>query len=521
LEIYGFATYAHRSGGQFELPRLASQLPAIYPNGFTPQEGVVEDDYSITGGVKGKNLLGWDWDLSSTYGSDANDIGIFESANLGLYQKTGYTPTSFHLYNLTSNELTNNLDFTRPVLVPVLPAPLNISFGGEERNEVYQIGAGEPDSYIDGGSQAAPGLEPASAGSHARDVFGTYLDLATKITPQWQVDAAGRFEHYTDAGNTTNAKVATRYDLSPQIAFRASFGTGFDAPSLAQEYLTTVAVGPTTASGLLATNSSEARSLGASALKPENATNFNIGTVLNPAPNANVTIDAYQIDIRDRIVAGGTATGTSAIAALAELGFVVPPTLTGNEVTASYFTNGASTRTRGVDIVGSYLQGLGDSGSIKWDLAGNINDSELLSVENLANGTPSLNAQQKGWLTTAAPKFKFVVGGTWQGELWGLSLHENIFGPTTDELTYFTGPNAFSTKHFAPFAEGIKYTTDVAIHYKVARNLQLTLGANNLFDAYPDKIPLANQYLGLKYDIESSQIGILGGFYYVNLNYKF
>jgi iron complex outermembrane receptor protein len=521
LEFYGFATYAHRDGGQFELPRNGTVLPTIYPNGFTPQQSIAEDDYSITGGVKGKNFLGWDWDLSSTYGSDFDDIGIFESANTGLYKATGYTPTSFHLYNLTSTELTNNLDFTRPIFVAILPAPLNISFGGEQRHEGYDIGAGDYDSYVDGGSQAAPGLAPASAGNHGRDVFGTYLDLATKITPQWQVDAAGRFEHYTDAGNTTNAKLSTRYDLSPQIAFRASFGTGFDAPSLAQEFLTTVAVGPTSASGLLAANSAAAQSLGASRLRPEQSTNFNIGTVLNPIPNANVTIDAYQIDVRDRIVAGGTASGAAALAALSQIGFSLGG-LSGNQVTASYFTNGAATRTRGVDIIGNYLQDFADYGSVKWELSGNINDTELLSVVKLSNGTPSLNAQQEHWLTTAAPKFKFTAGGNWQGEKWGLSLHENLYGPTSDELTnYSPAGKVLSTTVFGRFNEGIKYTTDVAIHYKLARNLQLSLGANNLFDAYPDKIPVGNQYEGLKYDIQSSQIGILGGFYYLNLSYKF
>jgi iron complex outermembrane receptor protein len=521
LEFYGFATYAHRTGSQFEDPRLASQLPEIYPHGFTPQQTIDETDFSVTGGAKGKDILGWHWDLSTTYGGDTDNIGMFESANLGLYALIGYTPTSFHLYQLTSNEWTNNLDITRPFSVPVLPFPVNVSLGVEDRHEFYSIGAGDPASYAVSGSQAAPGLSPASAGSHSRNVLGAYLDLATKLTEKWQVGAAGRFEHYTDVGNTSNGKIYTRYDFSPKIAIRGSFGTGFDAPSLAQEYLTTVTVGPSSASGLLAANSAAARSIGAVPLRPEQSTNYDFGIVLNPLSNLNVTADAYQIDIRDRIVTGGTASGATALAALSEAGFTVAPSLTGGEVTTSYFTNGANTRTRGIDVVGSYLTALPDDGAIKWDLAGNINDTEILKIAKNAAGKATLNAEQIAWLTTATPKFKVILGGNWQQNKWGVSLHENLFAATTDELTYFTGPNAYSTTKFARFVQGFKYTTDAAVHYLVTPQLQLTVGANNLFNVYPNKVPLANQYLGVGYDTTASQINIFGGFYYVNAKFLF
>ncbi len=529
FEMYGFGTYAHRTGSQFEDPRLPAQLPAVYPDGFTPQQTVSEDDWSLTAGVKGHHLLGWDWDLSSTYGSDTDNIGIFESANIGLYDATGATPTNFHLYQLTSTQWTNNLDLTRSFSVPVLPAPLNISFGGEDRHEFYSLGAGDVDSYIDGGSQAAPGLNPLSAGSHSRNVLAGYLDLATKLTPKWKVDAAGRFEHYTDVGDTTVGKLSTRYDFNRYVAVRGSFGTGFDAPSLAQEYLTTITVTPTTsagvpiedASGLLAANSAAARSIGAVPLKPEQSTNFDLGFVFNPLPNFNLTVDAYQIDIRDRIVTGGTASGSAALNALVEAGFTLTPQLEGGVLSTSYFTNGANTRTRGLNVQGSYLEDLQSHGLINWTLAGNVNDTEITHIGKNANGSRSLNAQQIAWLTTATPKYRAIVGANWQLDKWALAVHENLYGPTTNQLTYATGPNAFSTTKFVPFTEGFKATTDIALHYQPTRHLQLTVGANNLFNTYPDKVPLVAQYLGVPYDFSSSQIGYFGGFYYVNARYVF
>jgi outer membrane receptor protein involved in Fe transport len=163
-----------------------------------------------------------------------------------------------------------------------------------------------------------------SASDTSRNVFGTYIDLATKITQNWQIDLSGRYEHYNDVGDTTNGKISTRYDLTPRIAVRGSVSTGFRAPSLAEEYYTNVNVSPASAQGLLAANSAAARLIGAQSLKPEESTNYNVGFVLQPVDNLHLTLDAYQIDIRNRIVLGGTAAGADALAAIEAAGLSVP-----------------------------------------------------------------------------------------------------------------------------------------------------------------------------------------------------
>ncbi|MEK6348121.1 MAG: TonB-dependent receptor [Burkholderia sp.] len=521
VELYGFGTYAHRKAEAYQNYRPGSVLTALYPGGFVPVEDLNENDFSVTAGIKGQNLFGWNWDLSSTYGGDYDVFNLSNSANTGLYANTGYTPSSFHVSTVSTTQLTNNLDFSRAFRLPLLPSPVNVSLGLEQRHETYNVQAGDYASYVYGGSQALPGLAPASASYAQRDVLGTYVDLSTNITPKWKVDLAGRFEHYSDVGDTANGKIATRYEFSPAIALRGSISTGFRAPSLAEEYYTNVNVSPASASGLLAANSSAARLIGAQPLKSEKSTNFNLGLVLTPTANLHVAIDAYQIDIRNRIVLGGTASGSTALAAIQNAGLSVSDSVPTSAVSASYFTNGADTRTRGLDLTSTWHQALGAYGQVDWDLGVNFNTTSVTRVGTNANGTPQLNAQQIAWLTTSTPKNKIIIGGTWHRDKWSVTLHENRYGPTTSEETYIVGPNAFSTTQFLRFQNAARFTTDLEVRYDVTRKFQIAAGAINLFDAHPSELPYEAQLEGNKYDTNASTIGVNGGFYYVRARYAF
>jgi iron complex outermembrane receptor protein len=521
VELYGFGTYAHRNAQAYQNYRPPSVLPAIYPDGFVPRETVNENDYSVTTGIKGQNLFGWSWDLSTTYGGDHDVIGMENSANTGLFAAQGYTPSTFHLSTVSNTQLTNNLDFSRAFQLPLLSAPVNVSWGVEQRRETYSVGAGDYASYVDGGSQALPGLAPVSASDNSRNVVGTYVDLSTHLTPQWTVDLAGRFEHYSDVGSTTNGKFSTRYDFTPVFAVRGSVSTGFRAPSLAEEYYSNVNESPASVSGLLAANSAAARLIGAQPLQSEKSTNYNLGFVLTPARDLHLTLDAYQIDIRNRIVEGGTASGSAAIAAMQAAGLSIPSSIPASAVSASYFTNGASTRTRGIDLAGTYHTGFGSYGQVDWDLGVNINTTSVTHVATGANGQPELNAQQIGFLSTSTPKNKIIIGGTWHLDKWAVSLHETRYGITSTEATYFAGPNAFSTTQFLHVENAARYITDVEVRYNVTKKFQIAVGANNLFDVYPNKLPFAAQLEGIQYDSSSSSIGVNGGFYYARARYAF
>lgn len=521
-ELYASATYAYRFTDITQVYRLPSRLPSIYPGGFTPHQTTHENDFSSALGVRGHDLLGWRWDLSSSYGGDFLDNNLRNTANTGLLAATGSTPLFVHLADFSATQLNDDLDLSRAFHVPHWAFPLNVAGGIEHRFETYGTGAGSPASYLYGGSQAQAGLLPTDAGPHSRVVYSAYLDLSGHLTRAWQVDAAGRYEHYTDFGNTWNGKLSTRYDLTPRLALRATISSGTRAPSLANEFYSALAVGPDSASGTLPANSAAAALLGANALKPENATNLTAGLVFTPLRDLHLTLDAYQIAIRDRIVSGPGVAGEAAIAALRLQGIAVDPGLDAQDVSASFFTNAASTRTRGVDLTATYVTVLGRLGAIDWDASLNATYTRITHTNTLANGEADLSAQSAAYLTTSTPKNRVIFGGRWHRDRWDVLLHEQRYGQTVDELTYFSGPNAYSTTDFARFVNHPRWLTNLEFGYRPLATLRVALGANNLFDATPSRIPPENGYYGSeKYDSSLSQIGINGGFYYARMDWTF
>ncbi|OPG72157.1 hypothetical protein B1219_18580 [Pseudomonas ogarae] len=520
IDFYSFATYAQRSSRANTHYRMPNILPGVYPNGFTAQMIGDDEDYALTVGAKGDDLLaGWKWDVSSTYGSNQLDTSVGRSGNVQLFQETGSTPTKINVGTFESRQWTNNLDLTKAFDTSILPGALNVALGAEYRREWYEVQAGEFASYYKGGSVAMAGQAPMSEGRWTRDVLAAYLDLSTQLTDKWQVDMAGRYEHFDDFGSTTNGKISTRYDFNPQVAIRASVSSGFRAPSLAQQNYTNLTVTPISVNGLVAVNSLAAQQLGAKDLKPEKSVNFGLGVVLSPFEDFTVAIDAYQIRVRDRIVAGSRLGGPSVAAALAASGITVPPV---GPVTAQYLTNGAETRTRGVDITSNYKSWLGQWGTIDWNLSANFNRTKLMKIQTGPDGNPMLDEQAAGYVTNSTPRSRVTLGGIWSFDKWQVNLQETRYGKTSSEQSYQYGPNAFSTTEFKHFVNNPKYITDAEVRYFFNKNLQVSLGANNIFNIKPDKLPADVTTLGvMRYDVYATQIGLNGAYYFLQAGYTF
>ena len=520
VEVYSFATYAHRDAQAYENYRLPRILPAVYPNGFSPLATIGENDYAGTLGLRGAQLWGWHWDLSSTYGGDNDGLKVINTGNPGLYAATGSTPTSFHIANFKITQWTNTLDLNHSADVG-LAGPLTVAFGGEWRRETYKIRPGDPESYLYGGSQSEQGLSPVNAGSYSRSNSAGYVDLATNLLPDWHVDVAGRYEHYTDFGNTTSGKLSTRYDFSPRFGLRATLSNGFRAPSLAQEFYAALGVSPTGASGQIAAGSPAARALGAGTLQPEKSISFSLGAVAEPLEGLHATVDAYFIRITNRIVDGGSYTGQQAIDALAANGVVLPPGINPADVSAVFFSNGADTKTYGVDFTADYHSDLGSGGTIDWDLAVNYNRTLLTRLGLDGNGNPLLDAAQIAYLTSNSPESKIIVGGTWKNDGWLASLHEIRYGKSVFLDTYYSGPNAFSITTLYTSVNNPKYVTNLEAGYQWSGGFQWVVGANNLFNVYPKELPPINRYLGAARFDGYTGLGINGGYYYTRLSYAF
>jgi len=558
IEGYGLITYAHRHAESYQNYRVPSTLPSVYPYGFSPLETIEENDYAATLGLKGNDFLGFSWDLSTTYGADEDDIGDKNSINAGMLSSSclvrsansgstspylstdgcGWSPTTTRAETYRMAQWTNNLDLKRNFRI-ASTVPVTVAFGAEHRLETYKIKAGTPPSYEAGGMAGYVGLQPQNAGNWSRGIWAGYLDGDCHPTKNWDLDFAGRFEHYTDVGNTENGKISTRYDITPRIAVRATISNGFRAPTLAEQHFSAINVGATSVSGLLPVSSESARILGAAALKPERSTNASGGFVLQPLKDFHVEVDAYQINVRDRIIAGGSTNGLTAINAVQQLGFVLPSGLDPNAVSTYYFANGASTRTQGLDLKADYLLHFYRYGNLAFSASLDLNRTRLSHVgTTTVNGvtTPLLTAASASYITTSYPRSKLILNAYWTVDNWDINLRQTRYGETTTMLAYqdWTPSSAqcisngvasalrYSNKCFAQFKNTPRWLTDLEVGYRVNSHWHLTVGANNIFNIRPRRVnELNNNYGARIYDANSAQVPMTGGYYFGRIDAHF
>ena len=528
-ELYSFATYGKKEARAFENYRMPNRLPTIYPLGFSPQETFDEEDYAFTFGIKGKVFGNWNWDLSSTYGKDVAKLGVANSANISLFADTGATPLSFKAGQFQASQWANNLDLRREFDAG-MATPLTLALGLEHRRDTYAIVAGDAASRYKEGAQSFPGFSLTDAGKHSRNNKAVYANIAVQPVVGWTVDIAGRFEDFSDFGNAKVGKLTSRYDFTPDVAVRATYSNGFRAPTLAESFYSATNVSPRSAFVQLAPNSPGARLVGIDGLKPEASTNISAGLVLNPVAGMSVTLDAYQITIRDRIVgsgslygSGGAINSSAVTAAILANGNVLDPTVVQTGI--NIFTNAVNTRSRGAEIVATLSSNYGAYGRVDWSAAANYNKVEVIKINQAPTQLGAqtlLDATAISHLETASPKVRLNLGGLWRMGDWTVNLRENYFGKSSEQ---------FSTDGAVYRENRIKASllTDLEVSYQISKAWSLSLGANNLFNEYPDKVnalTLAEQRANLDNGAVTiypgfSPYGINGGYYYARAAVKF
>ncbi|WP_310539508.1 TonB-dependent receptor [Phenylobacterium sp.] len=525
---YATATYGRKYGGGWANFRLPTRLPALYPLGFDPIDTTKEEDFAFTGGVAGV-AAAWTWDLSTTWGRDDIGVNVTNSANIDLYNDTGSTPSAFHAGDFIATQWTTTLDVTRPF--ELMARPATFAAGLERREEIYEIKAGDPASRYKAGSQSYPGFALTDAGKHARDNWAIYADLAFAPLPDTTLDIAVRHEKFSDFGDTTVGKLTGRWDITPAFAIRGTASTGFRAPTLAESYYSATNVQPNSAFVQLPPNAPAAALIGIDKLRPETSVNFSAGFLARPGAGVTITLDAYQIEVEDRVVGSGTLYGfyngavrSAAVnAAIAANGNVLEPVpFSGVNV----FSNGVDTRTRGADLVVTWSNSLGAPGRIDWTLAANYNETKVTGVRAApaqlsASGQSLFDKVALSTLATASPKTKLVAGALWQAGRWSVDLRETWYGQTSR----YSDPG--DGRYYLDKA-GAKLITDLAVGYRVTDQVTMTLGANNLFDVHPDRVNpagLAASAAAGNPAVEVypafSPFGINGGFYYAKVGYRF
>ncbi|HEX5263384.1 MAG TPA: TonB-dependent receptor, partial [Phenylobacterium sp.] len=509
VEAYSFGSYSYRKASAFENYRVPCKVIAspvlgvagacgaanaivFAPQGFSPREGLVESDYALTFGLRG-DTAGWHWDLSSTYGRDKDDISTLNSANRALFIDTHFTPTQFADGAFTSTQWTNNLDVSR-AFDAGMAEPLNVAFGIEQRSESYEITAGDAGSTYKEGGQSYPGFLQSDAGKHTRNNFAGYVDVAASPVTALKVDAAVRFEHFNDFGDTTVGKLTGRYDFSPAFALRGTIANGFRAPTLAEEFYSATNVSPTSAVVQLPPNSEAAALLGFSPLKPEKSTNYSVGFVAHPAANLVATLDAYSIDIKNRIIGSGlylgldgtTVVSQPVIDAIKAHGNVLDPTVT--FVGVSLFANGVDTRTQGVDLTVTYVTELEEWGHIDWTLAANYNKTtvtkQIPPPPPLAAQGALLSPTAISDLTTASPREKVTLGILWSMDRWTVNFRQTVYGESSEIVS----PDGTGAPPNFVNKVGVTWIADLDVSFAVTDRVKVSAGANNLFDHKPPNV---------------------------------
>ena len=557
---YSFGSVSHRSASAFENYRRPSKISGVtsggvtvypLPLGFSPREATWEDDYAFTAGLKGV-LAGWNWDLSTSYGRDHVGIWTINSANADLFpvlQAASATPLApqrnFRDGYYQTTQWTNTLDFDRAFDVG-MASPLNVAFGLETRRDEFAIGQGEPNSYYGAGAQSFTGYGATDAGSHARTNYGLYADFAGNPIKPLHLDAALRFEHYSDFGDTTVGKLTGRYDFNPAFALRGTISTGFRAPTLAEEYYSGTNVSPSFAQVQLPPNSPAAKVAGFGPLQPEKSTNFSGGFVAHPMDRMQVTVDAYNIKIKKRIVGSGFLLGSfldgNGNNVIESQGILNAITAHGNTLDSgiSYagitlFTNGVDTETNGVELTATYSSDFGDMGHVDWSAGFNYNENKVTkkyplpaASKNVALGqTEILTLNAITALTKSTPKEKLVASAYWTKSAWSVTLRESVYGPSSQFVSFDgsgTGSGASNVR------VGTAAITDFDVTYKVTEKLKLSLGANNLFDQKPEKVPTVSDGSGGFRPADGNNVfgepagfspyGINGGYYYGRVTYS-
>ena len=508
---FGGVTQKEVIGGVFSRSpaRTNRRVLEIFPDGFNPEVPSELTDYQVTAGIKGD--LGNDWSLDFSLGNSGNNVDLFArntvNPSMGVL-----SPTEFHTGTLNVTQTLINADISKTF------GNTSVAFGAEQRYESFQQSEGQIESYLPGefkdsrdiGSSGREGFTARSDGEWRRNNLGIYAEVETDITDAFLLAGAVRFEDYSDFGSDFSYKLATRYKVTDKINLRGSINRSFRAPALAQyEYSNFSQIefdndGNSVVSPILPIRDPLVQSaFGISNLNPETSFDIAVGATAKLSNNFSLTVDAYQIKIEDRIIALG-GIDPNDFSQFAGAGY--------DGITI--FTNAYDTKTQGLDIVANYKMFLENQGSLGISLAANFNETTQDRV-NLpsALSNQSLSGNDLTYLLEGSPKRKVIGTIDFNSGVFGILLRATNFG----EVTEARQRDADGNRQIL----GSKTVVDLNLSAKVARDITIAFGINNLLDTYPDMLLKKQVRSEVIYSRRVNQFGSMGRFLNLSLTYNF
>ena len=540
-EVYSFGTLTNRAGSAPQFARVPYWVPGfeeIYPGQefFLAEMAPQIKDNTLSIGIK-TVFNNWKFDLSSTSGKNRIDYYIKNSFNQSFGASS---PSDFYNGAHEFSHVVNNLDVVRSFETGD-DSSLTFAFGAEQRTERFVTEAGEFASYGDGenpnaqggrtGSESFGGFKPENASNDYRSNLGIYTDVVADISKSFLVGGALRYENYSDFGSNISWKITSRWKTeNDKLSIRGSLSSGFRAPSLHQMFYTaittTLTVDGIQQNGILNNSDPALRALGIPRLDPETSFNIGAGITYRINKNMGITADLYQIDVDDRIALSGQVTPTG------DPSNPIDQTLSSVNVgSAGFFLNAINTRTKGIDIVFSYDNIELGKGYLSGSIAANFNKTEVVGTNfpafiadnNLENAIFSREdvSRVESW----RPRQKIIASANYKIN----KLSANISFMNYGEVTYRHPSAPINDATY-----GGKTLTDLSFTYGFTDKIDFTIGANNLFNVYPDTF--AEAYSGnggvpddrnldfvgrFKYPWQTTQFGLDGTRVFTKLAFKF
>jgi iron complex outermembrane receptor protein len=322
-------------------------------------------------------------------------------------------------------------------LFEIAGGPVRMAAGAEYREEsVSDI----PDDQFQRG--LIFGTESVSANA-SRDSWAAFLEFAIPVLDQLELSLAVRYDDYSDFGDTTNPKVAVRWEPIESIALRVSWGTGFRAPSLAQ-----IGLGPSQESQFfIDTYGCDAGVPGACTaldyniifsgnpdLDAEESENWNVGLAWRPVSSAEFTIDYWKIEQENKIEEApfGFIYREFCGVQTSEVCVRSPPvagqTLGILQSINSGFVNIGEQNVSGIDVGGYYAFDAGPG-----RLALSLSYSHLLEFEKVElteDGSTFVARALEG--EYEYPKDRALLTADWSTDVWGVHAQLSYIGSFED-----------------------------------------------------------------------------------------
>ena len=521
-EIYAFGNYAETEGtyrffyreGDQPVSGLDGTLVALRDDfsydgdliatGYTPYLVGEQTDYSLVGGWRGNWSNDLYYDFSVGYGYNELDYTLNNTTNssLGLGADGEPLQLDFDPGDYEQEEINLNADFSIP-----LSDNMQLSFGAEWREETYTIVAGEFNSYIGAGASGMAGRPPSVAGDFDRDNWAIYGDIEHDITDDWLLQYALRYEDFSDFGDTTNGKVASRYIINDWFTIRGAVSTGFHAPTPGQAnnvaVITTFdgSTGQQVEEGLIKPTSPLALQYGGKELTEEKSLNYSFGFTADIGESTNLTMDFYLIEVDDRIYRTG------------DIQTVEGPTI-------SFYTNAMDVEHQGIDLVLTSYYDWSGNADTTFTFAFNYNEIEVTDQAQI-NGVNPVRDSLVDDIENNYPEERFVfTANTRFAQDWWFMFRANWWGKHYDERGEIGGDFGNESLEIDPIL-----FVDLELGWDVTENWNVTLGGSNVFDEYPDKIRAGGRYAnraaqGLLYPRRTVS-GYEGGSWYLRASYNF